>query len=68
MDNTKMTIGSDFNYPADIATKLHRKKRSAKSKWTATFPNPPDLCFDYRTLVEQKTEWHKQQSPVIKSV
>ncbi|AHC34785.1 MULTISPECIES: FAD-dependent oxidoreductase [unclassified Pseudomonas] len=49
-----MTIGSDFNYPADIATKLHRKKRSSKSKWTATFPNPPDLCFDYRTLLEQK--------------
>ncbi len=49
-----MTIGSNFNYPADIANQRHRVKRSAKNKWRATFPNPPDLCFDYRTLVEQK--------------
>lgn len=48
-----MTIGSNFNYPADAAQHHHRKKRSSKSKWTAVFPNPPDLCFDYRTLVEQ---------------
>ncbi|KAB0516883.1 flavin monoamine oxidase family protein [Pseudomonas extremorientalis] len=48
-----MTIGSTFNYPADTAQHAHRKKRSSKSKWAASFPNPPDLCFDYRTLVEQ---------------
>lgn len=49
-----MTIGSNFNYPADIARNLHRKKRSANNKWRAGFPNPPDLCFDYRALVEQE--------------
>ncbi|MGB3127229.1 MAG: FAD-dependent oxidoreductase [Pseudomonas sp.] len=48
-----MTIGSTFNYPADVSQKPHREKRSTQSKWRATFPNPPDLCFDYRTLVEQ---------------
>jgi len=49
-----MTIGSDFNYPADIAQQHQRGKRSATHHWKARFPNPPDLCFDYRTLVEQK--------------
>ncbi|WP_340141222.1 FAD-dependent oxidoreductase [Pseudomonas poae] len=49
-----MTIGSNFNYPADIASQSHRKKRSADNKWRATFPGPPDLCFDYRALVEQE--------------
>jgi len=49
-----MTIGSDFNYPADILTAPPRKKRSTKNKWRGRFPGPPDLCFDYRTLVEQK--------------
>ncbi|RUQ44196.1 amine oxidase, partial [Corynebacterium pseudodiphtheriticum] len=49
-----MTIGSSFNYPADIAHKHHREKRSPNDKWRARFPNPPDLCFDYRALVEQK--------------
>lgn len=48
-----MTIGSGFNYPADIAQRQHREKRSTENKWRATFPNPPDLCFDYRALVEQ---------------
>ncbi|WP_339493495.1 flavin monoamine oxidase family protein [Pseudomonas sp. EA_35y_Pfl1_P108] len=48
-----MTIGSGFNYPADIAQRQHREKRSTEKKWRATFPNPPDLCFDYRALVEQ---------------
>ena len=49
-----MTIGSDFNYPADIAQQHQRGKRSTTNHWKARFPNPPDLCFDYRTLVEQK--------------
>lgn len=49
-----MTIGSNFNYPADIAQQSHRKKRTTKNKWRARFPSPPDLCFDYRALVEQK--------------
>lgn len=47
-----MTIGSTFNYPADIA-QPRREKRSSKDKWRAVFPSPPDLCFDYRALVEQ---------------
>ncbi|QHF44312.1 hypothetical protein PspS35_11185 [Pseudomonas sp. S35] len=49
-----MTIGTGFNYPADVANQHHRGKRSTNNKWRATFPNPPDLCFDYRTLVEQE--------------
>jgi tryptophan 2-monooxygenase len=49
-----MTIGSNFNYPADIAERHHREKRSTDNKWRGTFPNPPDLCFDYRALVEQE--------------
>lgn len=48
-----MTIGSGFNYPADIVQRQYREKRSTKNKWRARFPNPPDLCFDYRALVEQ---------------
>jgi tryptophan 2-monooxygenase len=49
-----MTIGSSFNFPADIAQRLQREKRSIHNKWRARFPSPPDLCFDYRTLVEQE--------------
>lgn len=49
-----MTIGTGFNYPSDIAQRHHREKRSARDKWRARFPNPPDLCFDYRALVEQE--------------
>lgn len=49
-----MTIGTGYNYPSDVPQESARKKRSAKSKWAARFPNPPDLCFDYRALVEQE--------------
>ncbi|WP_282397286.1 FAD-dependent oxidoreductase [Pseudomonas sp. PS01298] len=49
-----MTIGSSFNFPADVNQQSERKKRATNNKWRATFPNPPDLCFDYRTLVEQE--------------
>lgn len=48
-----MTIGSSYNYPSHVIGKDTRAKRSIQSKWTARFPNPPDLCFDYRTLIEQ---------------
>ncbi|MCW2270148.1 tryptophan 2-monooxygenase [Pseudomonas sp. JUb96] len=44
-----MTIGSSYNHPANIATTLPSPSRT----WAARFPNPPDLCFDYRKLVEQ---------------
>ncbi|MBU6956678.1 FAD-dependent oxidoreductase [Pseudomonas sp. CVAP len=49
-----MTIGSSYNYPSHIAKDIIRTKRSSNNKWSARFPNPPDLCFDYRALVEQE--------------
>lgn len=45
-----MTIGSSHNHPADIAAAL---QNPASPPWAARFPNPPDLCFDYRRLLEQ---------------
>lgn len=44
-----MTIGSTHNYPADLAL----EPSLPLQPWAARFPNPPDLCFDYRRLVEQ---------------
>ena len=44
-----MTIGSTYNHPADVATPLAGNAEG----WSARFPNPPDLCFDYRRLLEQ---------------
>ena len=49
-----MTIGSSYEYPAHAAKTVARTKRSTDNKWTGRFPNPPDLCFDYRALVEQE--------------
>ncbi|MGY2342590.1 flavin monoamine oxidase family protein [Pseudomonas sp. SDO5532_S415] len=49
-----MTIGSSYNYPSYVSRDGARTKRSTANKWAARFPNPPDLCFDYRTLVEQE--------------
>lgn len=48
-----MTIGSSYNYPSQAGAEA-RKKRSTPGIWKSRFPNPPDLCFDYRALVEQK--------------
>lgn len=45
-----MTIGSSHNHPADLAATL---QTAASVPWAARFPNPPDLCFDYRRLLEQ---------------
>jgi monoamine oxidase len=45
-----MTIGSSYEYPAKIARHFAAQPHS---NWAARFPNPPDLCFDYRKLVEQ---------------
>lgn len=45
-----MTIGSTYEYPAFIAQQL---PALGASSWGGRFPNPPDLCFDYRRLVEQ---------------
>ena len=58
-----MTIGSSYNYPSFVAKDTSRTKRSAGSKWAARFPNPPDLCFDYRALVEQKDGIAKATDP-----
>lgn len=44
-----MTIGSTHNHPADLAI----TPESPSLPWAARFPNPPDLCFDYRRLIEQ---------------
>ncbi|MEZ1319032.1 FAD-dependent oxidoreductase [Pseudomonas fluorescens] len=49
-----MTIGSSYEYPASVSPDAPRTKRSTAGKWAGRFPNPPDLCFDYRALVEQK--------------
>lgn len=48
-----MTIGSSYEYPASASADASRTKRSIATKWAGRFPNPPDLCFDYRALVEQ---------------
>ncbi|MDH1576572.1 flavin monoamine oxidase family protein [Pseudomonas sp. GD03746] len=45
-----MTIGSSYNHPANLAI----EPLSTLQPWAARFPNPPDLCFDYRRLIEQK--------------
>ncbi|WP_448109258.1 flavin monoamine oxidase family protein [Pseudomonas azerbaijanoccidentalis] len=58
-----MTIGSSYNYPSIIAGETRRTKRSTKDKWASRFPNPPDLCFDYRALVEQKYGIAKATDP-----
>lgn len=46
-----MTIGSTYDYPAFIAKYLPTQTMSS---WRSRFPGPPDLCFDYRRLVEQQ--------------
>jgi len=45
-----MTIGSTHNHPADLAI----DPLLPTQPWAARFPNPPDLCFDYRRLIEQE--------------
>jgi len=47
-----MTIGSTYDYPALIAKRL---PPHAPSAWRGRFPSPPDLCFNYRKLVEQES-------------
>ncbi|VVN42840.1 Tryptophan 2-monooxygenase [Pseudomonas fluorescens] len=49
-----MTIGSSYDYRAHDPKDDSRTHRPADSKWKARFPNPPDLCFDYRALIEQE--------------
>lgn len=44
-----MTIGSSHNHPADLTI----QPAAELQPWAARFPNPPDLCFDYRRLLEQ---------------
>ena len=58
-----MTIGSSYNYPASASKEVDRSKRSVKNRWAARFPNPPDLCFDYRALVEQENGLAKATTP-----
>ncbi|KPA88327.1 flavin monoamine oxidase family protein [Pseudomonas sp. RHF3.3-3] len=35
------------------ATPIHGTPQPDNNRWRPPFPNPPDLCFDYRKLVEQ---------------
>ncbi|UWF48404.1 NAD(P)/FAD-dependent oxidoreductase [Pseudomonas sp. N3-W] len=58
-----MTIGSSYNYPSSVSSKADRSKRSTENKWAPRFPNPPDLCFDYRALVEQENGIAKATDP-----
>jgi len=46
-----MTIGSTYDYPALIAKRL---PLHAPASWRGRFPSPPDLCFNYRKLVEHE--------------
>lgn len=46
-----MSIGSTYDHPALIANSLPENETAS---WRGRFPNPPDLCFDYRKLVEQE--------------
>lgn len=49
-----MTIGSSYNYPAQRAAQLARSNKLHKAgPWSGRYPNPPDLNFDYRSLVRQ---------------
>ncbi|MBF7141480.1 MULTISPECIES: flavin monoamine oxidase family protein [Pseudomonas] len=43
-----MTIGSSFDHPAYLG-----HPQLPASSWRVRYPNPPDLCFDYRRLLEQ---------------
>jgi len=45
-----MTIGSTHNHPADLTIEPSLPVKP----WAARYPNPPDLCFDYRRLLEQE--------------
>ncbi|MHC8357560.1 flavin monoamine oxidase family protein [Pseudomonas sp. LB3P81] len=58
-----MTIGSSYDYPPYLPRENAPKKHSEKSKWAARFPNPPDLCFDYRALVEQESGISRATDP-----
>ncbi|MHC8324063.1 flavin monoamine oxidase family protein [Pseudomonas sp. GB2N2] len=58
-----MTIGSSYDYLAGAATEATRATDPPHNKWKARFPNPPDLCFDYRALVEQKNGIAKATDP-----
>ncbi|WP_371926235.1 FAD-dependent oxidoreductase, partial [Pseudomonas sp. FSL R10-0071] len=40
-----------YDYPAFIAKHLPTHEASS---WRGRFPGPPDLCFNYRKLVEQQ--------------
>lgn len=58
-----MTIGSTYDYPALIAKRL---PPHAPSAWRGRFPSPPDLCFNYRKLVEQESGIATATQPAYK--
>lgn len=50
-----MPIGSSHEYPAHRAAHLARALATPvpASPWSARFPNPADICFNYRKLLDQ---------------
>ncbi|NMX72739.1 FAD-dependent oxidoreductase [Pseudomonas sp. WS 5532] len=58
-----MTIGSTYDYPAFAAKHLPTHDTSS---WRGRFPSPPDLCFNYRKLVEQEFGIAKATQPDYK--
>ena len=50
-----MTIGSSYDYPAHRAYGLASTQATPQpaNPWAGRFPNPPDLCFNYKKLVDQ---------------
>ncbi len=44
-----MTIGSSYERPAHVASE---QQGEPANPWSGRFPGPPDLCFDYRKLLE----------------
>jgi len=58
-----MTIETSSQPPSfnDKTENLQTKKN-----WAGRFPNPPDLCFDYRALIEQEHGVAKATNPTHK--
>ncbi|WP_130907943.1 MULTISPECIES: FAD-dependent oxidoreductase [unclassified Pseudomonas] len=49
-----MTTETSSQPTSNDATTNTPSSLLTRKKWAARFPNPPDLCFDYRALVEQE--------------
>lgn len=45
-----MTIGTSYDFPSEVVSEF---KAKAENDWSGVFPGPPDLCFNYRKIIEQ---------------